>query len=334
MLDLVIRGGQVVTPQGAGQWDIGVQGERIAAIGAPGSLPAEGRVDRRDRARSSCPAASSRTRTSRTSSACSPTSSSTRSGPRKTRAAWSSAARRRTSTSASSGRTSSTSAPPSSSARRAGRATRTTTTRSTSRCRASCRSATFDQIPEAIQQGFPSFKVFTVNVLPEHPKRPPYRLDFGRIGHVMQLVRDNGGLMVVHAEDEDLVQFNYEKFREDKRMEGANLPYVHTKLSEKLAFRRTITLAEATGRRRVLRPHLRAGRRRRRARGARERPADLRGDAGRRPATRRRSAARSSRRRCRTSWVEQQRLQRRLEDRRLVSVADRQRDPADAGDAS
>jgi dihydropyrimidinase len=30
-------------------------------------------------------------------------------------------------------------------------------------------------------------------------------------------------------------------------MEGVNLPYVHTKLSEKLAFRRTITLAEATG---------------------------------------------------------------------------------------
>jgi dihydropyrimidinase len=30
-------------------------------------------------------------------------------------------------------------------------------------------------------------------------------------------------------------------------MEGANLPYVHTKLSEKLAFRRTISLAEATG---------------------------------------------------------------------------------------
>src|SRR3989475_9910775 len=72
---------------------------------------------------------------------------------------------------------------------------------------------TFDQIPEAIQQGFPTFKVFTVNVLPEHPKRPPYRLDFGRIGHTMQLVRDNGGLMVGHAEDEDLVPFNYEKVR-------------------------------------------------------------------------------------------------------------------------
>src|SRR3989442_14325767 len=43
MLDLVIRGGRVVTPSGVGLWDVGVQGERIAALGAPGTLEA-GRV--------------------------------------------------------------------------------------------------------------------------------------------------------------------------------------------------------------------------------------------------------------------------------------------------
>src|SRR5206468_10158196 len=43
MLDLVIRGGRVVTPSGVGNWDLGVQGERIAALGAPGTLEA-GRV--------------------------------------------------------------------------------------------------------------------------------------------------------------------------------------------------------------------------------------------------------------------------------------------------
>src|SRR5437016_3104949 len=43
MLDLVIRGGRVVTPSGVGEWDLGVQGERIAALGAPGTLEA-GRV--------------------------------------------------------------------------------------------------------------------------------------------------------------------------------------------------------------------------------------------------------------------------------------------------
>ena len=43
MLDLVIRGGQVVTPVGA--WDVGVEGERIVAGAAPGTLPHEaGRV--------------------------------------------------------------------------------------------------------------------------------------------------------------------------------------------------------------------------------------------------------------------------------------------------
>ena len=32
MLDYVIRGGQVVTPGGVGEWDIGVRGEKIVAV--------------------------------------------------------------------------------------------------------------------------------------------------------------------------------------------------------------------------------------------------------------------------------------------------------------
>lgn len=105
----------------------------------------------------------------------------------------------------------------------------------------------FDQIGDAIREGFPSFKVFTVEVLPPHPKRHPYRLDFGRIGLAMEQVARQGGIMAVHAEDHDLVQFGYERLREEKRTEGWRLPEVHSKLSEHLAFRRTILLAEATG---------------------------------------------------------------------------------------
>ena len=41
MLDLVIRGGRVVTPDGVGAWDVGIEGEKIAALAAPGTLPAE-----------------------------------------------------------------------------------------------------------------------------------------------------------------------------------------------------------------------------------------------------------------------------------------------------
>ena len=38
MLDLIIRGGDVVTPQGVAKCDVGVKGETIAAVAAPGTL--------------------------------------------------------------------------------------------------------------------------------------------------------------------------------------------------------------------------------------------------------------------------------------------------------
>ena len=34
MLDLIIRGGQVVIPWGVGDWDVCIQGKRIVAIAA------------------------------------------------------------------------------------------------------------------------------------------------------------------------------------------------------------------------------------------------------------------------------------------------------------
>ena len=38
MLDLIIRGGDVVTPQGVAKCDVGIKGETIAAVAAPGTL--------------------------------------------------------------------------------------------------------------------------------------------------------------------------------------------------------------------------------------------------------------------------------------------------------
>src|SRR5262245_16405116 len=42
MLDLIVRSGTVVTPRGAGTWDIAVEGGRIVALTEPGTLSAEG----------------------------------------------------------------------------------------------------------------------------------------------------------------------------------------------------------------------------------------------------------------------------------------------------
>jgi dihydropyrimidinase len=105
----------------------------------------------------------------------------------------------------------------------------------------------FDQIGDVIKQGFPSFKIFTTDVMPPHPKRVRLRLDMGRVQLAMEKVAKNDGIMVVHAEDDDLVQFNYEKFAAEGRNEGWNMNLVHTKLSEELAFDRVIRLARASG---------------------------------------------------------------------------------------
>jgi dihydropyrimidinase len=104
----------------------------------------------------------------------------------------------------------------------------------------------FEQVPELVQAGFASFKVFTCNVLPPVPPRRAYKMDFGRIGHLMQKVAAAGGIMVVHGEDDDLVQFNYELFSKEGRTLGTNLHLVHSKLSEQLSFARTVQLAKAT----------------------------------------------------------------------------------------
>src|SRR6201987_4047414 len=59
----------------------------------------------------------------------------------------------------------------------------------------------FDEIGDGIKQGFPSFKIFTTDVMPPHPKRVRLRLDMGRVQLAMEKVAKNDGIMVVHAED-------------------------------------------------------------------------------------------------------------------------------------
>src|SRR4029450_13659150 len=41
-LVLVVRGVTVITPEGVGAWDVGIQGERIAVLALPGTLPTDG----------------------------------------------------------------------------------------------------------------------------------------------------------------------------------------------------------------------------------------------------------------------------------------------------
>jgi dihydropyrimidinase len=245
MLDLAIRGGQVVTPQGAGRWDIGVQGEQIALVAAPGTLPEAGRVIDAT-GKIVVPGGVEPHTHLAHFIAMHPDENLFTLGPEEDSRGM-----------AFGGTTTHVDF----CFVRPGGDVATAIEQRAARWKGNSYVdytfhvalqgplplKVFDQLPEAIQAGFPSFKVFTTEVLPPHPKRNPYRLDFGRIQLAMEKVAPRGGIMVVHAEDHDIVQFMYEKLREEGRMDGANLPLVHNKLSEALSFRRTIHLAEATG---------------------------------------------------------------------------------------
>lgn len=246
MLDTIIRNGRVVTPQGVGAWDVGIEGERIAAVAAAGSLPA-GSARVIDAAGKVVVPGGIDPHTHLAHAIMShPDEPSLTLGPEEDTRGM-----------AHGGTTThidfcyvrpGTDIPAAIEARAARWKGNSHTDYAfhVTLCGA-LDLRIFDQIPEAISGGYPSFKVFTTNVLPPHPKRQGNRLDFGRIGLAMERVAPNGGLMVVHGEDEDVVQFNYERFRAEGRADGTNLHLVHTKLSELMAFRRTVTLARAMG---------------------------------------------------------------------------------------
>ncbi len=240
MLDLVLAGGTVVTPGGAGLWDVGIRGEAIAAVALPGTLSTEGARVIDVTGRVVAP------------------------GGIEAHAhiAWP--------VPALSGYRSSGPAEVSAAALHGGTTTildfalqtagldllqaieaRNRLWQGASYCDYSYHVMPtsvlsvrdIEQLPEVIASGFPSVKVFTTSVRP--PTGPhSFMVDFGRLAMVMERVAASGGIAVIHAEDDELVQHNYRMAQATGRWEWHNLPYVHDNLSEDLAYRRVIRLAE------------------------------------------------------------------------------------------
>jgi dihydropyrimidinase len=100
------------------------------------------------------------------------------------------------------------------------------------------------QIGEAIQAGFPTVKIFTTDITPSRKGR---MVDFGDIWEIFQVLRDNRGLGVIHSEDNDIVMHMYGKLIREGRTGFANMAEVHNTLSEDISFRRVIRLAEKVG---------------------------------------------------------------------------------------
>src|SRR5438552_10377826 len=96
------------------------------------------------------------------------------------------------------------------------------------------------QVAEAVQAGHPSVKMFTTDITPSRRGR---MVDFGDIWEVLQVLAKAGGIAAIHAEDNDIVMHMYEKLIRDDRTGFENMAEVHNTLSEDLSFNRVIRLA-------------------------------------------------------------------------------------------
>jgi dihydropyrimidinase len=97
-------------------------------------------------------------------------------------------------------------------------------------------------LPEAIQAGYASVKMFTTNI---RPNRQGRMVQFGDIWEVLKVVAKEGGIAAIHAEDNDIVMHMYEKLIREERTGFENMAEVHNTLSEDLSFNRVIKLAES-----------------------------------------------------------------------------------------
>jgi dihydropyrimidinase len=247
MLDLVIRGGRVVTPWGVGQWDVAVAGEKIVAVAEPCTL--QGEVGRILDASGKIVVPGGIEPHAHVASPV-PGNPGARTQPPE---------------------------PVSRAALFGGTTTltdfaiqhpgldipqaideRTATWRGQSYCDYAHHCMLVGDIPfhviaqvrEAIADGHATFKIFTTNIRPTErlPTVEQRRLvGMGHLSGVMEQAAKHGGMMFVHAEDDDIVQYMYKKLTVEARTEWYNIHEVHNNLSEDMAFRRVLRLAEWTG---------------------------------------------------------------------------------------
>ena len=244
MLDLMIRGGQVVTPWGVGDWDVAVQGEKIVAVAAPGTMTDDvGRI------------------VDATGKIVAP-------GGIEPHAHISAPIM---------GHGDLTTAPPEQVSRAAlfgGTTTlldfaiqypgidfnqavqeRTSVWQGNSYADYSHHLMMLGAIPgnilgqlnEFVTDGFATVKIFTTNIRPPTSAGEPRMVGTGHLHDLMEQIQRSGAMLLVHSEDDDMVQHMYRKLTEEERTEWWNMPLVHSNESEDVSFRRVLRVSEWTG---------------------------------------------------------------------------------------
>lgn len=101
-----------------------------------------------------------------------------------------------------------------------------------------------EQVPDAVADGHGSWKVWMTDTTPTRPKQ---KTDVGHIWGLMEQTAKAGAMLCVHGEDDDIVKYAYKRLERQGRVALEYMPDAHNQLSELLSFQRVITLAEHVG---------------------------------------------------------------------------------------
>ena len=103
------------------------------------------------------------------------------------------------------------------------------------------------QLRESVQDGFPTAKIFTTNIRPPSTVGEPRMVRMGHLHDLMEEIQKIGAMLLVHSEDDDMVQHMYQKLTRDEQTEWYNMHLVHSNESEDVSFRRVLRVAEWAG---------------------------------------------------------------------------------------
>jgi dihydropyrimidinase len=104
--------------------------------------------------------------------------------------------------------------------------------------------ATIASVADAIAEGTSTMKLFTTDLT---TGQAGVRIDNGSAFEVMQACAEHGALVMVHAEDDDLIKHMEAKLRSEGRNGLENVHLVHTLMGEELAVRAYDRLAAEAG---------------------------------------------------------------------------------------
>ena len=215
MLDTIIRGGTVVRPEGVGEWEVAIKGEKIVAVALPGILPEEGAKIINAEGKIVVPGGIE---------AHAHAAANVQPGARQLVSGMPNAGPAEHSLGAIWGGTTTVIdfAPvPNEGDLAAGIHEYISPwlgnayTDYSTHCiyRNSNTPDVISRYKELIDAGFPSVKIFTTDIRPEEGRQFSLtaigKIDAGRLEDVMSQIARHGGVLAVHGEDDELVMYNY-----------------------------------------------------------------------------------------------------------------------------